>query len=164
MTVLSGQKILADHVAALQNPPRALLRQTVAQSLTNSAFTALTFGTEDIDSHNGHSTSTNTSRYTVQTGYDGDYQLSGTAAIAAAAGGGRGTRWFKNGTAINGSETMVGNVNPLNQGQPAVTIIVSAVAGDYFELAAWQDSGGAINSAVVAPAQSTASIRLVAAA
>ena len=56
-------------------------RQTVAQALdfTGGAYVALTFTTEDIDVANGHSTSSQFSRYTAQAA--GKYRLSGSISV-----------------------------------------------------------------------------------
>lgn len=56
-----------DAVNYLLTPPMAVLRQTVAQSAGAGGYTAVTWDTEDRDSDNGHSTISNTSRYTAQT-------------------------------------------------------------------------------------------------
>ena len=127
--------------------PLARLRQEAAQSVNASTWTALSFGAEDIDTHNGHDNSTNPSRYTVQK--EGYYRLGGGSWWASNATGVRFTRWAKNGNVIENAGT---DVAPLGGGSvtyvPAVDIIISAIVSDYFELMVWQNSGGSLNTAV----------------
>ena len=127
-------------------PPLCLLRQTVAQSVGNNSFTALTMDTEDIDRDGGHSTVTNTSRYTAQTA--GYYLHSGLVGWSGNATGRRASRWAVNGTAANSTDV-------INAATSASAIDVSPAAriiylnvGDYSELFAFQDSGGNLNTAV----------------
>jgi hypothetical protein len=49
------------------SPPLFVGRQTIVQSVPNSFTTGLTLDVEDVDRDGGHSTVTNTSRYTSQT-------------------------------------------------------------------------------------------------
>lgn len=129
--------------ASRLNVPVARSRQTSTQTLTTGVYGAVTMTTEDFDSHSGHSTSSNTSRYTVQTGWAGIYQLSGGVAFAANATGTRGSRWSKNGTALSASSTQFANTGAGTACRiPADTISVDLAVGDYVELEAFQDSGG----------------------
>lgn len=156
MTVLSGQKILADHVAALQAPPIAELRQTGAQTLTTGVWTSLTFDAEVVDSAGGHSTSSNTSRYTaVIAGY---YLLSGGAGFASNATGLRGVRWAKNGSSIDSSGTTEPTGSGNNMAYPARGILVQLSVGDYVELQAVQTTGGNLGTSVAGYEQSGATI------
>lgn len=134
----------------LGGPPMAQLRQTGAQSLTNGVGTAVTFDTEDLDNFNGHDTTTNTSRYTCQAA--GWYQVSGGVCFAANATGRRGGWWLKNGSVVAGSESIV-PAHASTVDTPLRTIIVSLAVADYVELAAFQDSGGALNTSVAAAQQ-----------
>lgn len=56
-----------DGLNFLLAPPLAVLTKNVSQSFTSGSFTAMTWPTEQVDRDGGHSTSTNTSRYTAQT-------------------------------------------------------------------------------------------------
>jgi hypothetical protein len=131
------------------NPPRVVLRQTVAQSLANNAYTSVTFDTEDVDSDNAHSTASNTSRVTANT--PGYWRASGSIGFAGNTAGRRATRWAVNGTALNGGQILLGPATwtGLAVGIPAVTrdVFLNGT-GDYLELQAFQDSGGALNSDV----------------
>ncbi len=100
MVFYAGQPL----TAADLNYPIATLRQTTLQTLTTGTWTALTFTTEDVDSHNGHSNSSNTDQYVIQK--SGNYWISGKSAYAANATGQRGSRFTKNGTAIASSQVL----------------------------------------------------------
>lgn len=133
--------------------PIASVRQTVAQPLTDAAFTTLTFTTEDLDTHDGHSTSANTSRYTAQTA--GRHVFAGGVGFAANGAGGRGARWLKNGSAIPRGQCMHGNAGAGVATLLAVrTVVVDLAVGDYVELQAYQDSGAPLTSPVLGTQES----------
>lgn len=136
-------------------PPHTFIRQTVAQSLTSSTWTAITFDTEEVDSDGGHSTVTNTSRYTGQTA--GWYFVAGLASFAANATGTRRIRFNLNGAAMNASEatTSAQGVGATGIG---VTRMVYLNVGDYIEVFAYQSSGGALNTSVNTESQSQLSV------
>lgn len=140
---------LSSVLSFLSAPPAALLRQTVAQSLTTATWVPITFTTEDFDTVNGHDNSTNPSRYTAV--YAGRYRCSGAVAFAASATGRRLTKWMVNGSDVNGS----GIYSPATAASvakvPAATMDIYLNVGDYLELAATQESGGTINTAVGGP-------------
>jgi hypothetical protein len=136
-------------------------RQTVAQSLANNTNTAITLDTEDVDSDNGHSTSTNTSRYTAATA--GRFEVQGKVGFASNATGTRVAWCAKNGTAINGSGVQM---SPAAGGAvslmatPRMTVFLNG-STDYVETLALQTSGGALNTDVVTLDQSILSVRMV---
>lgn len=140
--------------------PMAILRQTVSQNFTHSNWTAFTFTTEDLDNRNGHSTSSNTSRYVAPVA--GWYELSGAGCWATTSSGTLWTRWAKNGTEIVGSASNM--VNTTSQALlPARTILVSLAASDYVELQGVQFSGSTLATYVSdAYAQSTMTVKWVA--
>lgn len=146
-------------VAYLQAPPTAELRQIVAQSVTTATFTAVTFTAEDVDSANEHSTSANTSRLVAT--YAGWRQVSGTVGWAANATGRRISAWAVNGSFLNGGQA--GNpTTAASDGEfVARTKHVYLNVGDYVELYAYQESGGALLTEVSATLQSTAAVRWV---
>lgn len=116
--------------------------QTASQTgLPSGAFTALLFPTEQVDSHNGHSTSTNTSRWTCPASWAGWYRVSGTAMIVGTSGR-RGLAIFKNGVQVTGSLVMH-SASPVFDTAVATTKLVQLAVGDYLELRAFQDSGAA---------------------
>jgi hypothetical protein len=147
-------------IATLETPPVAQLRQTTAQTgLANGAWTSIAFNAEDIDTHGGHSTVTNNSRYTAQKA--GKYRLGGGVAWNTEATGTFWTRWAKGGTEINGSGLNM--VTTTSQSMvPARDIIVSLAVGEYVELQSAQFSGGTGDTYVgVAYAQSSMVVQWV---
>ena len=116
----------------------AYLRRTTSQSLTASVWTATLFDAEDIDAANGHSTTTNTSRYTAVAA--GKYRITGAVSFTWASG----TADFGVGFRKNGSGTGIvglvsGSTNILYT-QPAAagyivapTVYVALAVGDWVE-------------------------------
>lgn len=151
-------------IATLANPPRAQLRQIVAQSIPNITWTALSFTAEDHDSHNGHDNVTNNTRYTAP--ISGVYEVAGSYWFAANATGVRFSRWMKDGTILVGSGTEYQAVSDsgAQSGYPAKTYQVSMNAGQYLELAVWHNRGSALNTYVGSgsdEAQSTFTVKLI---
>lgn len=117
--------------------PIAQLRQTSAQTLTTISTTYdILFDTEDIDRDNGHSTVTNTGRYTAQTA--GWYYVSGAVGFSANA---IGTRVVN--IAVNGSALPVGLNRPnyatsasLILTVPTTPVLTYLNVGDYVTLQA----------------------------
>nr|WSX48897.1 hypothetical protein OG409_08005 [Streptomyces sp. NBC_00974] len=142
MAVVAGQTITAQLLDRLEDPPIAVLQQTVTQSVANGAWAVMTFDTEITDSYSGHSLVTNTSRYTCQLA--GWYRVTVRAAFAANATGSRGARIHKNGAFIQGAANLCG-AGTLNGIVEASHILLLA-AGDYVEGAAGQNSGGALST------------------
>lgn len=162
-TTAEANTYLRDPLLFLLKPPLAELRQTVAQSIPNGTFTAVLFDTEDVDQDylggGGHSTSSNTSRYTAN--FAGWYQVSGGVSIAANAVGVRGCYWYVNGSPLNGTESMSVNSGATNHGSVARTKHVFLNLGDYVELFCYQTSGAPLNTAVSTFAQSSMTVRWV---
>jgi hypothetical protein len=110
---------------------------------TGTTDTPITLDTEDYDSDNGHSTTTNSSRYVIQVA--GTYRIAGTGALATNATGNR-----KLGININGVNARGGAI----QGAAIASNSWSGVVyteqvlgvGDYVELVCWQTSGGSLNT------------------
>lgn len=152
---------IRDTVTFLLSPPHCVMYQTVAQSIPGVTATAILFDTNEVDSYSGHSVVTNTSRYVAQVA--GWYQLSGVVAYAnSSATSYRFGTWFVNSTVLQGggaNETSVATVsNPLID--PPVREAFLNV-GDFAELRAMQNSGGAINTSIGAGQNSMATIRWV---
>ncbi len=150
---------VVDPLLFLFGKPIAVLRQTVAQSIPNGAATAITMDVEDVDSANGHDTSSNTSRYTAV--YPGWYRLSGGASFAVNATGVRAAYWYKNGSVINGSEAIGPAATAVFHATSARSILVYLSVGDYVELYGYQTSGAGLNTAVSAEHQSTMIVEFV---
>jgi hypothetical protein len=124
--------------------PIAVLRQTVAQSIPNSAFTALLLDTEDIDRDGGHSTVTNTSRYTSQT--QGWYTSQISTNFAANTVGQRTLVFRPNGGAATTYKNKVQGtaVGSVGSGSFVSSAHFFLNVGDYIEALCWQNSGGAL--------------------
>jgi hypothetical protein len=132
--------------------PRAQIYQSSGQTLTNNTYQAVNFQAEDFDlpSPGGHSTSTNTSRYTCQSGFAGKYTISGALAFSAHATGIRGGKLMKNGVEVFGSGVMLPNCGGSAATRvPVPAIGVDLAVGDYVELWAYQNSGGNLSTFVL---------------
>jgi hypothetical protein len=116
----------------------------VTQSLANNTETAVTFtSTEVYDTDSFHSTSSNTSRITIPTGKGGYYLMYGNIPWQSGGPNTRQTKLYKNGSALNQVFTFYetgGYYSTQN-----FTTVVSAAAGDYFEIYCTQQSGGNLN-------------------
>lgn len=131
---------------AWQSPSRfyTSVYRSAAQSISNGAFESVSFDTVESNTFGVWSSSTPT-RMTVQA--SGIYWFSTSIVYANNTTGTRYASIVKNGS---GQHQMVDN-RAANQGPggnpvyATVPILNTAVAGDYFELQAYQDSGGALN-------------------
>lgn len=79
----AGDKAFWADISYAVAPPLTKLVQAVAQSLANASDVALTFTTEDYDSHNFHDPATNNTRITPS--IPGWYDVRGTVVVAGAA-------------------------------------------------------------------------------
>lgn len=132
--------------------PFAYIWQSVAQSLANSTYAALTFDSTVVDSDGGHSNVTNNSRYTAKT--PGWFQFTGGASFAVNATGSRGTQWSKTGvlTGLGAQALSFSGTAAVTTSVPAKMIFLPMNGTtDYVELLAFQSSGGALNTSVAAP-------------
>jgi hypothetical protein len=152
-----------DPLLFLMTPPIARLVQTVAQSITSAVATSLTFDTETVDTNvsatSQHDNVTNNSRFTAV--YAGWYSCGGGSGWAANVTNRRGIRWAVNGTAINGSNALVPATGTGTCQVPARREFVYLNVGDYVEAQGFQDSGGALNTAVSTDQQSNMTVRWV---
>lgn len=137
---------VSDDLEALAKPARAVLYQTSATTtLTNSAWTAVGFDAETYDTAGGHSTSSNNSRYTAQTGWAGNYRCSGTVMFAGNITGERAVCFRVNGTTFVTGSLVDWSVVPNNTHLSMTsTCDVFLNAGDYVELVAYQASGAGL--------------------
>ena len=136
---------LRDALNFLLNVPACFVTQSATQSLTSSAWTALTYDQSVFDSYGGHSNSTNNSRYTAQVA--GWYLVFGCACFAANATNQRGAAVAKNGTRIQGAAGFTQTTSLLSPATPSPPTIAFLNAGDYVEVQAYQNSGGALATA-----------------
>lgn len=109
--------------------------------IANNTETALTWNSELFDSHGFHSTSTNTSRITIPTGYAGYYQavIITTWDIASATGY-RAARLHKNGSNVFFSPNVIGSTSAYVGNHVVFNLYLAE--GDYLEAKAFQNSGG----------------------
>lgn len=119
--------------------PRFKGYASTGQSIATGSGTdvPVTLDTEDYDSDNGHSTSTNTSRYTIQVA--GVYTVMATASFPTNSTGNR-----KLGINVNGGNArggvFQGPAMASNSWSACVCVEQAFVVGDYIELVVWQTS------------------------
>lgn len=120
-------------------PPACRVYASGNQSIGNATFTAVTFNSERFDTDGMHSTSVNTARVTAATA--GIYQITGHLVFAS----GSGTRNAR--IRLNGVTSIAEQETPVTTATRAVTVtcLYELAVGDYVELLAYQDSGGALN-------------------
>jgi hypothetical protein len=142
---------LSDDISFLANPPTChVYNSSTISHATSGAWQALTFNSERFDTDTMHSTSANTGRITFTTA--GKYDAGGNVEFAASAVAGvRGLRILLNGVTelakiLVPAVTTGSNVTTLSVRLPAP---YQFAAGNYIELHAYQDTGGALNMTVV---------------
>jgi hypothetical protein len=120
------------------------LYKASTQAIPTAVWTAVTFSTEDFDTDSFHDTSTNTSRITIPTGLSGKYLLTGVMSWQQNANNNRAIAIYKTGVATK----QIGLIDPNGDfnTQLSFATIISANAGDYFELFTYQDTGGNLNA------------------
>ncbi|MGW2936084.1 hypothetical protein ACWDA7_30500 [Streptomyces sp. NPDC001156] len=128
------------------NNPVFVGTQTIVQaSLAATTWVTHTLDSEQIDTYGGHSTTTNTSRYTAQVA--GWYTVCGVSVWAGNATGSRAARIHVNGATVQGSAQ-----NVLTSSSASATGVMTPVravqlgVGDYVEVAGWQSSGGLLST------------------
>lgn len=132
--------------SAANGVPRFRGFQASAQSIANNTWTNLTIDSEVYDSDNGHSTTTNTSRYTVQV--PGTYLVIGSVGYVANASANRAIRIAVTGSAVAGSFVKTSPADTSGSTGLVTACHVVCVAGDYIEVMGNQNSGGALSTAV----------------
>lgn len=136
-----GDDILAvQYNRIVQKPMCRLVQFTTGTSVPDNTNTALSFDSEEYDTHNMHSTSVNPTRVTIQAGWDGIYLCKGTIFVPTAADYNTiGAVIAKNG-ANQAPWERVGPNNSSAQRTASTEARLSLVAGDYIELVAYQDN------------------------
>jgi len=120
------------------------VRLSAAVSLTNGSGVIVNFDTETIDTDGYHSTSSNTSRLTVPTGKAGKFVVGCEASFNANGTGYRNISFRKNGTTYVGSLSGA-NVGASGNAGVMIANVYDLAVGDYFEIDAYQNSGGALD-------------------
>ena len=122
-------------------PNSCVVRRVAVQSINTSSLTTISFDTEDLDD-NGFYTAGSPTRITLPR--KGIYLIEAAAVFASNATGYRYTDLPRSGgstertvflTALNGVSTVVFSV----------FVTAERNVGDYYEYAAWQNSGGALD-------------------
>ncbi len=129
----------------IDGQPHCWALHSTTQSLANNSWDPLSLDTDGVDVGAMHSTVTNTSRITIPTGQGGYYAIVAQVGFALNSTGIRGV-----GIRLNGSSILHSQILPAyNTGAELHTIQASfhhtAAAGDYYEVVAFQTSGGALN-------------------
>jgi hypothetical protein len=109
---------------------------TASQTIATGTTTAVSWTAEDFDTDAFHSTSTNTSRFTIPSGKDGKYSMTVHVLLDAGSGNQFDVRLYKNGSLVEVWYETVGGAF-----SSSVTRVFSAVATDYFEVHVQQNSG-----------------------
>ena len=123
------------------------------QSTNNATEKVLAWDTEFWDTSGFHSTTTNTSRITIPSGLGGRYCLSGFLVFPANATGARFAGIRKNAGGYDFISS--GDGNGTYSTYVNFNVIYEATAGDYFEVVAFQNSGGSLNVLSLSRAQMT---------
>lgn len=115
------------------------LSTTAGQSISNSTITAVTFGSEDIDTDGFHSTVTNTDRITIPSGKGGKYLIYGQVRYDTNSTGRRVVYIQLNNT----TDIAVGEDTPGASTKTTIktSIIYSLAVGDYIRLNTFQTQG-----------------------
>jgi hypothetical protein len=116
-----------------------------AQSISNATLTAVTFDSERFDTDGYHSTSSNTSRFTVPAGMGGKYLLGGVVEFAANATGARSIALRLNGSTYIAFETIQAATAGGQETRLSVETVYDLLAGEYVEVYVSQVSGGSLN-------------------
>lgn len=147
MVALGGARIFASDPELSR--PSVVLYSTSTQNVANLTNTEMTFNAEVLDSHNWHSTVSNTARITPT--IPGYYDCLGMIAWAANVTGDRNAQFRKNGATLDGAP--YGPVPALNgtvflfHGGWAVGTIFCNGTTDYISLWGNQNSGGTLSTA-----------------
>mgnify|MGYP001549027682 CR=1 FL=1 len=138
---------------ALNRPWVRAYQGSAVTTLTTGTFTSIGFDTEDSgspDPYGIHSTTTNTSRFTVPTGWAGVWRFIGRVAFATNGSGVRVASFAVNGSSVEGSGT---TQTPTGSSTCAVTTLdeYALAVGSYVELKGYQASGGSLSTTVSPP-------------
>lgn len=128
----------------------ALVSKSASQTLTTGVSTAINFNAESYDTDSIHDNVTNNTRLTVPTGVT-KVRLIGSATFAANATGVRQLLIRKNNSSFIGRHYGYDNdpQGSIVSSLSAHTSIVEVTGGDYFELHAYQNSGGNLDVTAV---------------
>lgn len=140
-TDATDPKKLLSHAIA---EPRVSVTMTGSQSISDSTLTAAAWNSESYDSDGMHDNATNNSRLTIVAGEAGIYVFGVVVLWASDSVGYRELELYKNGVFFNLRQT----VDPTTGQATSHSIVfppLDVAVADYFEIFAWQSSGGALN-------------------
>lgn len=120
-----------------------LVKKTAVQSLANNTTTKVTFDAETYDTDTMHDNVTNNTRITFTQG--GRYAVSVSIEFAAHATGYRFVDVFLNNTSTLATDSRGAVTTDLSA--CTINFDYEFLAGDYIEVRAWQNSGGALDVA-----------------
>jgi hypothetical protein len=125
--------------STVHDVPRVLVYRATSQSLTSLTYNTISFDTEVYDTHAMHSTSVNTSRLTVPTGWGGYYLVTASGAVN---GGTLSITFLVNTTRL----IYAGQLGTIGGG----SALLKVNAGDYIEWSGYSNSATLIygNSAL----------------
>jgi hypothetical protein len=129
------------------NPPRAEVTRTTAQNITDSTQTTVTWQASNYNYRTMWSSGVNPSRLTVPSGMGGLYRVSSTVEYAMNGNGTRQVALMKNGGIVGRSITT--NAGSGQDSRVFYSREIVAAAGDYFEVALYQNSGSTLALNVV---------------
>jgi len=135
---------------------RCAVRNSANQSINSASWTSLAWDTTISDPSSLHSTVTNNSRITANA--SGIWLFLAHVMFGSSATGERYLRLLKNGTAISSWAGTPAFTD--NSGAHGVWLI-DAVNTDYFEVQAYQSSGGALNILGGTPSDQTSEFRAI---
>jgi len=147
--------------ARYTTPPLFYAVAATTQSIPNDTPTPVTFTAETYDTANGHSTTTNTSRYTAtKAGYylcSGmiSYQFNNTT-------GSRAAILYKNGVQWAGGAGEIPPVNGLPTKPVTPAVVMNLALNDYVELWAYHNAGIATSTTATATTASSLSVAYLA--
>jgi hypothetical protein len=131
-----------DAVSFLQSPPVFALTASAFTSIANAAFTAVAWGSANVDSYGGWALSPNPSRYTAPVA--GWYYCAAVVQIATNATGRRATGLYVNGAVVRQTEMQVNAAGVSTAG--TISGFVQLNKGDFVEARIFQSSGAALNA------------------
>jgi hypothetical protein len=134
---------LRDTINFLKATPLCVLRKNSNQTISNDSWTGLTWQTEDIDSDNGHSTVTDTNRYTAQTA--GYYLFASTVEFVGNGSGFRQVRFSVSSGAVVGEHSIIMNGTGANTADINTCAYAFMNIGDWVQVEAYQNSGGSLD-------------------
>jgi len=125
-------------VLAAPAPVAELFTNSAAQTFPYNTWTSWTFDSEAVDTHDGHSLTTNPSRWTCPVGWGGYYAVSGGSYLIQVGGYVHAVRLAKNGTPVRGSihrDTAITGTDT-DSGLTTGMHVIQLTPGDYVEVQA----------------------------